>query len=111
MKDRLASLLTKVCSSVQDTKGYIKLTCAKAILAVKGAFEALPEIHQILVEETPIEFASLLLKKGFANESLDVVHSALKLNEQKIKNRAASSLGEFEKHPNFIGSEQFKQVV
>ena len=110
LKQTLGQLLTLICDSLDDKDGRHKLACANAVLAIGGSFEELDEVYNSLVEQSPIEFASLLLKKNNALESIDVINSAIKANVLKMKTRAASELGGSENIPTFIAVEQFKQV-
>lgn len=110
LRESIVLLLNKLCSSLDNIDGCNKLAIANATLVVGGNLELLPEIHKELIEEFPIDFASLLLKRGDPIRSIDVVNTALKSNEQRMKVRASSQLGELEKLPCYIGTEQFKQV-
>lgn len=110
LKQTLGQLLTLICESLDDKDGKYKLACANAVLAIGGSFEELEEVYDSLVDQAPVEFALLLLKRNNAAESIEVINAAVKANVLKMKTRAATELAGSENIPTFIAVEQFKQV-
>lgn len=110
IKDLIGKQLTLACTSLDDKGGPNKLAYANAMLCLKERWDQLEEIKKSLVVETPIEFATLLLRHSHPDKAIEIVNTILKENVQRMKARASYTGHQSTVFPTYIPAELFRQV-